>query len=393
MPSLPLLPTSTIGSYAPPSWFVAAVAAIERGEFGPTDTLDAVLRREGASPRAAAEVISALRKYIDPRSLRSGQRYLVRRDSEERLRAFEYRPTAAIGYRAERRGDTWRAVRILGPLETVVVDVAGTITTSLYDAALHSGEGPALASLLVDLFAWDLNFYLDPRPGDRFRLRVEKHFVHGRFHQFGRVLAGEYTGRSGSYRAFYYQPQHGGPGYYTQTGEALARSLLGTPLKYARLPAGFDTRRLLPVPHSENARPGVDYAAPAGTPVWAMAGGKVSFRGPAPEGDGQTVVITHPGGMESVYSRMGRLVRGLDVGDVVRPRQVIGYLGTNGQAPPHLHFAVKLGSHFVDPLRLRPARSAPVPPSERERFTQAIAAQVVALDRSPPEHANAEIHE
>ncbi|MFN3649724.1 MAG: methionine synthase [Armatimonadota bacterium] len=34
---LPLLYTSTVGSYAPPSWFCAAVEAIERGEFGPTD--------------------------------------------------------------------------------------------------------------------------------------------------------------------------------------------------------------------------------------------------------------------------------------------------------------------------------------------------------------------
>jgi len=37
MDPLPLLPTSTIGSYAPPSWFCSAVEAIERGEFGPTD--------------------------------------------------------------------------------------------------------------------------------------------------------------------------------------------------------------------------------------------------------------------------------------------------------------------------------------------------------------------
>lgn len=380
------------------------------GEFGPTDTLEGVLRREGASQRTAAEVIATLRKYVDPHTLRPGQRYLVRRDSEDRLRAFEYRPiergergekaeraekatgTGAVGYRVERRGETWRAVRILAPIETAVVDVAGSITTNLYDAALHSGEGSVLASLLVDVLAWDLNFYLDPRPGDRFRLRVEKHAVQGRFHQFGRVLAAEYLGRSGTYRAFYYRPLHGEPGYYTQTGEALSRSLLGTPLKYARLPPGFDPRRLLPVAHSENARPGVDYMAPAGTPVWAMAGGKVSFRGAASEGAGQTVVITHPGGMESVYAHLGRLARGLEVGDTVRPRQVIGYLGASGQAPPHLHFAVKLGNHFVDPVRLRPARSAPIPPNERERFAQAIAAQVAALDRSPPEHATAEIH-
>ncbi|HEX2569100.1 MAG TPA: M23 family metallopeptidase [Polyangia bacterium] len=369
------------------------------GEFGPADTLEAVLRREGASPRTATEVIAALRKYVDPRTLRQGQRYLARRDSEERLRAFEYRPIdkdkagAAVGYRVERRGETWRAFRVPGPIETAVVDVAGTITTNLYDAALQGGEGPALASLLVDVFAWDLNFYLDPRPGDRFRLRVEKHSVQGRFHQLGRVLAAEYVGRGGTYRVFYYRPQHGEPGYYTQTGEAVARSLLGTPLKYARLPQGFDPRRLLPVAHSEDARPGVDYAAPAGTPVWAIAGGKVSFRGAAAGGAGQTVVITHPGGMESVYTHLGRLARGLEVGDTVRPRQVIGYLGAGGQPPPPLHFAVKLGDHFVDPVRLRPARSAPLPPSERERFAQAIAAQVTALDRSPPEHATAEIHE
>ncbi|MCC2669993.1 MAG: methionine synthase (B12-independent) [Armatimonadetes bacterium] len=37
MTPLPLLATSTIGSYAPPSWFCSAVEAIERGEFGPSD--------------------------------------------------------------------------------------------------------------------------------------------------------------------------------------------------------------------------------------------------------------------------------------------------------------------------------------------------------------------
>lgn len=35
--ALPLLPTSVVGSYSPPSWFCAAVEAIQRGEFGPAD--------------------------------------------------------------------------------------------------------------------------------------------------------------------------------------------------------------------------------------------------------------------------------------------------------------------------------------------------------------------
>ena len=46
---------------------------------------------------------------------------------------------------------------------------------------------------------------------------------------------------------------------------------------------------------------------------------------------------------------------------------------------PHLHFSVKMGGHFVDPLRLKPAREAPLPPKYREAFRAAVAPRIEAL--------------
>lgn len=358
------------------------------GSIPEAGTLASVLRAEEVPPVTVAQVATALRPLFDPHGVRAGHGYTLRFDDEDHLSAFEYRPTPVTLYRVERHADAkgtdrWHATKETAPLDVKVAAVSGTVESSLYDAVKKSGEGTALVATLIDLFAWDINFYTDTQPGDRFRLLVEKQYLGERFYKYGRVLAAEYAGRAGTWHAFW----HAGPGpdggaYYDEQGRAVAKSMLKTPLKYVRVSSRFDRHRFHPVLHTERAHLGVDYAAPVGTPVWATTNGKVRFRGKR-GGAGNCVVIAHPGGMESIYMHLSRFANGLREGQAVRQKQVIGYVGQTGLATgPHLHFSVKMGGHYVDPLRLKPAREAPLPASERERFQAEVKERLAALSRT-----------
>jgi murein DD-endopeptidase MepM/ murein hydrolase activator NlpD len=357
------------------------------GTIGAADTLLGVLRREGIPQATANEVVVALTRLFDPKKASAGNTWTLLFDPEEHLHALEYRTGPTTLYRVERRaptksGKVWRASRESAPLETRIVEVSGVADPSLWDAVKRAGEAPALASRLADIFAWDVNLYTDAAPADHFRLVVEKLYLGETFHRYGHILAAEWAGRAGTFRAFWFDPGGDHPaGYYNERGESVMKTLLRSPLRYARVAPAFDKRRFHPVLHTERAHLGVDWAAPTGTPVWATAAGKVSFRGVARGGaGGETVVINHPGGMESTYMHLSRLAAGLEVGQPVRPEQVIGYVGRTA-GPPHLHYSVKMGGHFVDPLRLKPAREAPLVPALREDFLQSTAPRFDQLAR------------
>lgn len=289
---------------------------------------------------------------------------------------------------------------------------------ALAAALLRAGETPALAARLSEVLACELDVLAEAQPGDRVRLIVEKHLLGGRFYRYGRLLALELVSRSGSRRLRAFLPPSSGPSnagaspgaaslYYTETGESLARALCRTPLLWTRAPAapsalppGPGAPRPAPTPpapaptrpslHAERSRLGLDYAAAPGTPVVALAPGKVSLRGPrGPQG--LTVVVTHTGhaaGLETSYQHLGRLARGLTEGAVVRPRQLLGYVGQTGDArKPHLHVSLRVAGRLVDPtpylspppsapplpaVRQRVAREAPLPESRRAAFAEAV---------------------
>jgi murein DD-endopeptidase MepM/ murein hydrolase activator NlpD len=352
---------------------------VATGTVGASDTLAAVLKREEVPGRTIGEVAAALTKVFDPRGVRQGHSWTLRFDGEDRLRSLEYRTTPATLFRVERKNDQWKATRETAEIETRVVQIGGTIDSSLHEAVKRTGESTQLAAFFVDMFAWDINFYIDTHAGDRFKMVVEKLFLDGKFYKYGRVLAAEYSGKVGTYRTFWFESEGLRGAYYNERGESVVKSLLKTPLKYVRISSSFDRHRFHPILHTERAHLGVDYAAPQGTPVWATAGGRVAFKGPR-GGAGNCVIVSHPGGMESIYMHLSKFARGLEVGESVRQKQVVGYVGMTGLATgPHLHFSVKMGGHFVDPLRLKPAREAPIPARHRAAFVTAITERLDAL--------------
>lgn len=355
-------------------------ARVVEGVMTDTDTVERVWKRDGLGPRQVNELAQALGKVFDLRMVRAGHSYTLRFDGEDHLRSLDYRVTPALAYHLEAGPAGFIAHKQEKPLQTRVVELGGIIDASLYEAVRRMGEAPALVGWLTDMFAWDLNFYTDTQAGDRFKVIVEKRYLGDKFYKYGRVLAAEYQGRIGCFRAFWFKPDDGtSGGYYTEHGESVVKSLLKTPLKYVRISSGFDRHRFHPILHTERAHLGVDYAAPAGTPVWATAAGKVTFAGRR-GGAGNCVIVSHAGAMESIYMHLQRFARGLRPGQGIRQKQVIGYVGMTGLATgPHLHFSLRVGKRFVDPRTQKPMREAPLLPRYRVQFADAIAPRLTAL--------------
>jgi murein DD-endopeptidase MepM/ murein hydrolase activator NlpD len=354
------------------------------GVFGPSDTLSTVLAREGFNS-SAGNVAAALSKLVDPKLIRAGEKYQVDRDDEGDPQGFEYMPTPVLHYFVSQKPDgSWVAKKQEKALEIKPAQAFGTVESSLYESAYKAGETGALVSLMVDLFAWDINFYTDTHPGDHWKVIVEKQYLGGQFYKYGRLLAAEYSGKTGTFRGFYWNPtdERGKGHYYDEKGQALAKSMLKTPLRFVRISSKFDLKRFHPVLHTVRAHLGVDYAAPTGTPVWASMGGKVT-QAEMMRGSGNTIVIQHGNGLQTRYYHLSRFAKNMKAGKQVQQKEVIGYVGTTGLSTgPHLHFSVVKNGQFIDPSKLSVMREAG--PSNLKAYLAAVRPRVAALKALPP---------
>jgi murein DD-endopeptidase MepM/ murein hydrolase activator NlpD len=371
-------------------------AAAEDGtiekKFGTADTLGQVLAREGFGA-STGNIVAALAKLMDPKTIQGGQKYFVRMDDSGAPEGFEYQPSAVLRYIVERDDEgSWQARKAEQAVEVQTIEAGGLVESSLYESVQKAGESTTLVASLVELFAWDVNFYVDTHPGDHWKVVVEKQLLGGRFYKYGRILAAEYGGKVGTFRAFYFVPRGGkangngdgkAPGrYYDDHGQAISKTMLKTPLRFVRISSKFDRRRLHPILHIEKAHLGIDYAAPVGTPVWASAGGRVVEAG-GKRGSGNTVVLTHANGISTRYYHLSRFARGLHVGQSVRQKDVIGFVGTTGLSTgPHLHFSVTKNGAFVDPNKMQVSRDAPV--ADRAGFLDAIRPRLASLRNIQP---------
>jgi murein DD-endopeptidase MepM/ murein hydrolase activator NlpD len=140
--------------------------------------------------------------------------------------------------------------------------------------------------------------------------------------------------------------------YFNAQGHSVRKALMRTPIDGARLTSRFGRRRH-PILGYTRAHTGVDFAAPTGTPIYAAGDGMIVTR-VRTGGYGKYVKIRHNAQYHTAYAHMSRFAVGLGAGSRVRQGQVIGYVGSTGQATgPHLHYEVHYHGHPVNPLRIR----------------------------------------
>lgn len=118
------------------------------------------------------------------------------------------------------------------------------------------------------------------------------------------------------------------------------------------------------------AHHGVDYAAPVGTPVYAIGAGTVIAKGYQAKGGGNYLKIKHNGTYVTCYMHLSRFEKGIKVGSKVAQKEVIGYVGSTGLATgPHLDFRVYENGKPINPLTIKSQPKSPVKPENLARFT------------------------
>src|SRR5277367_5157595 len=315
----------------------------------------AFLQSMGFTANAAARMINSAQSVFDLRHLRAGTSFVVGRSSLGEVRD---RIAADRVLYSRAHGDDFHAELQTIPSETEEVGVGGQVNGSLFNAVLDAGERPELAMRLAQIFGWDLDFYTDPRPGDTFRVVVEKKTLEsGEVASYGRILAAEYNNGPHAYRAVLFHGPNGEPAFYTPDGKSMKKAFLHSPLKFAAvITSHFSQHRYHPILKEYRPHLGIDYAAPTGTPVQTIGDGRVIFAG-RKGGAGNLIEIQHNNGYTTYYMHLSRVL--VHSGERVEQGQRIGLVGMTGLATgPHLDFRIQRGKEFLNFERL------PLPPSD-----------------------------
>jgi murein DD-endopeptidase MepM/ murein hydrolase activator NlpD len=343
-------------------------------------TLDSLLRAHQLQEQLVIEAVSAARAVFDPRQLRAERPYRIVRSLDGLLREFEYQIDADRFLRIVNPDRATPAVLAAHVLtydkQVAVVAIDARIDaghSSLISSIDGAGENIQLAMELAEIFSGQVDFHTDLQPGDSFRVLFEKSSHDGQFSGYGAILGASITVDGRQLQAFrWIDPVTGKAAYYDENGRSLKRFFLKSPMKFEpRVTSAFSTRRLHPIDKVFKAHLGVDYGAPTGSSVVAVAAGIVASAGYA-GGGGNTVHLKHPGGFETYYLHLSSYGPGIRGGAHVAQGQLVGRVGMTGSATgPHLDYRLKRNGVFVNPVSVhaRQAPGAPIPAVQLAMFS------------------------
>ena len=240
------------------------------------------------------------------------------------------------------------------------------ISSSLWGAIMEAQLPYSLASEMEDIYQWTVDFF-GIQEGDRFTVIYDEKFIDTLSVGIGRVWGAKFTHRGKDIYAIPFE-QGGKLQYWEEDGGSLRKQLLKAPLKFTRISSKFSHARLHPVLKKYRPHHGVDYAAPMGTPVRAVADGTVTKKS-YDKAAGNMLKIKHPGNLSSGYLHLRGFAKGIKVGARVSQGQVIGYVGSTGRSTgPHLDFRLWKGSTPINPLKVPQKPTEPISKDNKERF-------------------------
>lgn len=350
--------------------FLESADTLHRGE-----TLSDLLARQGV-PGDVSTLTSRL--GLDPRRLKAGMifnfrrtltdstpsRMLVRLSPQERLELTR----DSAGWAGQKQAIRWNAE---------IERAEGAIDNSLYDALdngiaedlLDGGERARLGWDLADVFAWQVDFSRDIRPGDRFVVAFERLVSDEGDVRFGRILAAHLVVGGKELTAFRFDPENQGRNsWFDADGNSLHRAFLRAPVQFRRVSSNFSTSRFHPVLGYTRKHEGTDYAAAPGTPVMAAGDGRIERAGWS-NGYGNLIEIRHKNGIETRYGHLRGFAAGVRSGSIVTQGQVIGFVGSTGLATgPHLHYEFRVNGVARDGRSIDMGGGDPIPSASRPAF-------------------------
>lgn len=354
---------------------------VKNDTLQPRETLADILYRLGFTAQQVYNLAQCPDSIFDVRRMRPGQPYalLCDKDSAATPRYFIYEESPK-SYITFDLGDNYRATRCTKPVEWRESEVAGRVNSSLWVAMEESGASPQLAVLMSHIFGWSIDFF-GIQKGDEFRLIYSQEHVEEKPLNNYRILAASFATADTIVYAIPFV-QDGEELFYNNNGNSLEGAFLKAPLDFYRITSKFTNSRFHPVLKRYRAHHGVDYAAPTGTPVYAIGSGKVIAKGYQAGGGGNYVKIRHNSTYTTTYMHLSRFAKGLKVGDSVKQKEVIGYVGSTGLSTgPHLDFRVYENGKPINPLTIKSQPKKPISQENKEAFTVVCDSLVKRLSR------------
>jgi murein DD-endopeptidase MepM/ murein hydrolase activator NlpD len=348
-----------------------------------TDTAVGLLARLGVQDAAAALFIGTDATARQLLAGRGGKMVRAQFDSGGQLQQLiarypsekpELAKTHFNRLTLQRLNGRWQAGTVAVAYGTQMRLASGTIRTSLFAATDESGLPDGVAGQLAEIFAPDIDFHRQLRPGDTFSVVYEALTADDEPVAWnegaGRVTAAEFVNAGKAYSAVWFTASDGRGGYYGIDGRSKRRAFLASPMEFSRVTSGF-AMRFHPLMQAWRQHNGVDYGAPQGTAVRAVGDGVVDFAGWR-NGYGNVVELQHGNGRSTLYAHLSRI----DVkrGQRAEQGQRLGGVGSTGWATgPHLHFEFRIGGQHQDPLRIaKAAEAVPLDAAAKQRFTQTV---------------------
>ena len=346
----------------------------------PGDTLAAIFKELNLPPSLLHEMVNSSKAAAGLARIKPGQKLKIALDESGSLREVVLQRDRISSLHIQNTPTGFRAEEVSRPVERREALAEGYIASSLFVDGQKAGLSDGQIMELANIFGWDIDFALELREGDQFRVIYEEQYLDGERFRNGPILAAEFINQGKSYRAIRYTDSKGETAYYDADGHAKRRAFIRTPVKFSRISSGFTRKRWHPVLKKWRSHKGVDYAAPRGTPVKATGNGKVVFRG-RKGGYGNVIFLRHGGKYTTVYGHLSRFAKGVKNGSKVKQGQIIGYVGSTGLATgPHLHYEFRINGVHRNPLTVKLPKTIRLPKSEMARFLQQTQPMLARLD-------------
>jgi murein DD-endopeptidase MepM/ murein hydrolase activator NlpD len=321
----------------------------------PGETFEAAVRRTGVAPEEAHTIVKTLAQAFDTVNIKAGLMFQAAithprgRSGPAQLVGLSMQTGPASAITLSRTFDGALRLREMEEKirdETTVAQ--GKMEGSLYESAVAAGATPSMVSEAVKLFSHKLDFSRDIQPGDDFTMVFDRKVSEsGKTVDTGELLFAE-IGAKGQTSRFYRFDHDGHSDFFDEFGKNIRGFLLRTPVDAVRISSGFGMRRH-PILGYTRIHPGIDFAAPKGTPVYAAGDGVVVQKRRA-GGYGNWLMIKHQGGWATGYGHLSAYAKGLHTGQHVKQGQVVAYVGSTGLSTgPHLHYEVITGGKKINP--------------------------------------------
>ncbi|MEM6738339.1 MAG: peptidoglycan DD-metalloendopeptidase family protein [Bacteroidota bacterium] len=340
---------------------------ISEGKVRWNQNLSEILEDYNVSHQKLHLLSQRSKSIFDVRKLRAGAKYAVihKNDAAMTAKYFIFEPSLKE-YVVYHLGDSIYAELYEKPIEVRERIIASKINSSLYNAILDQESSPMLVNQLVDVFAWQVDFFRIAH-GDGFKIIFEEELIDGKVVDIRKIKGAYFEHLGNPYYAIPFDVG-GKLDYFDEKGNSLRKTFLKAPLNFTRISSRYSLRRFHPVQKRYKAHLGTDYAAPTGTPIRTVGDGVVleaRYHG----GNGNYVKIRHNSNYTTQYLHMSKIAKGIRPGVKVLQGETIGYVGSTGLANgPHLCFRFWKNGRQVDALKVDLPSSKGISSHQMEEF-------------------------